>query len=453
MVSLVDVCAFVTFIEASSAMAVTNYFWQVTDAANIRFSNIWDLTNGDAFLHWMPDVGVVLERVTGGSVASDTGKLILGDISEYTPLWSLDTAYLRANDRKFIEYGTWANSAPTRYANPITFQADSYGGGVVTFGISQMISQDHAWYNVSISEVYMDYIARANHMNLWGHTPLKDVVTSVTLDYTMEDRLELWNSEGWVDEMYGQALRGEGALGLFGMAAMGPAILALGMSGAGEDIADYLGSGTQWADGGGGERYGNGLFDMFIEKMAVDYDGADWYDVDQYPATLDGTGKAIGAIGQQINMLNETMLIRPSLTETSDWDTQENPRFDLIMPGIHWATAPGSIARHQVVRGDEIHLELDWAGIDPSVETIYITARLALAGREFWVNRTVSSSTTHIDFDLKKLDNSDGTPIWFSDNRSLTTVPAVTLWAYREDPAMATDLVTRVRNLLYADIF
>jgi hypothetical protein len=152
-------------------------------------------------------------------------------------------------------------------------------------------------------------------------------------------------------------------------------------------------------------------------------------------------------------MLNETMLIRPSLTETSDWDTQENPRFDLVMPGIHWATAPGSIARHQVVRGDEVHLELDWAGLDPNVETIYITARLTLAGRDFWVNSTASSSTTHIDFDLKELDNSDGTPIWFSDNRSLTTVPAVTLWAYRENPTMATDLVTRVRNLLYADIF
>jgi hypothetical protein len=244
---------------STSSMAATNYYWQVVDSANVYPSNKEDVKHGGAFKHWMPDVGVVLERVSSGSVATDTGKLLLGDISEYAPIWSLDTEYLRSHDRKFIEYGTWANKAPTRYADPITFQADSYGGGVVTFGISQMISQDHAWYNVSISEVYMDYIARANHMNLWGHTPLKDVVTSVTLDYTMEDRLELWNSEGWVDEMYGQALRGEGALGLVGMAAMGPAMLALGMSGAGEGVADYLGSGTQWADGGS-ERYGNGLF-------------------------------------------------------------------------------------------------------------------------------------------------------------------------------------------------
>ncbi len=272
------------------------------------------------------------------------------------------------------------------------------------------------------------------------------VVTSVQLDYTMEDRLELWNQEGWVDELYGSTLRGDFGLGTLALflfqGPMAVNTIALGMSGVGADMADAM----------GGERYGNGNLDSFIDKMDVDYDGADWYSSDQYPAVNDATGKAVKPLSQTIDLMDTTLLIRPSLSETSDWDTQENPRFDLIMPGIHWATAPGSIARHQVVRGSNIHLDLDWTDLDPSVETIYINARLELKGRLFWVNRTIPRTTTYLDFDLKELDNSDGTPIWFS-NMSKVTVPSVTLWAYKEDPAELTDIASMVSNLLFADIF
>ncbi|MBD3159087.1 MAG: hypothetical protein GF309_09890, partial [Candidatus Lokiarchaeota archaeon] len=56
---------------------------------------------------WMPDVTVTLKRDSMGTVATDTGKMIFGDLEKYAPLWSIDSEELRASDRRFISYGTW----------------------------------------------------------------------------------------------------------------------------------------------------------------------------------------------------------------------------------------------------------------------------------------------------------------------------------------------------------
>ncbi len=52
-----------------------------------------------------------------------------------------------------------------------------------------------------MTEAYIDYLVRSYHMNMWGHTIVKDAVSFASLSYTQEDRLELLNSEGWVDEV------------------------------------------------------------------------------------------------------------------------------------------------------------------------------------------------------------------------------------------------------------
>jgi hypothetical protein len=40
-----------------------------------------------------------------------------------------------------------------------------------------------------------------------------------------------------------------------------------------------------------------------------------------------------------------------------------------------------------------------------------------------------------------------------SDNRSVATVPVVTVWVYRNQPSQASDLASTIRNLLYSDWF
>lgn len=46
-----------------------------------------------------------------------------------------------------------------------------------------------------------------------------------------------------------------------------------------------------------------------------------------------------------------------------------------------------------------------------------------------------------------------GVPLWVSDNRSLMTVPVIRIWAYRDNPATVSDLLSQIRNTLYTDIY
>ncbi|MGQ4913006.1 MAG: hypothetical protein ACP6KW_12625, partial [Candidatus Thorarchaeota archaeon] len=87
---------------------------------------------------------------------------------------------------------------------------------------------------------------------------------------------------------------------------------------------------------------------------------------------------------------------------------------------------------------------------------MYVTVQVQLAGVPYWINTTMYTDNTTLSIDLKRLtnrlDNETAVPLWISDNRTLTTVPVVTIFVYRQDPATCTDVVSSVRNLLYADI-
>ncbi len=445
---------------AASRMTAVGFYWQVRPYKDSYYTN--SRPSSLLFRHWMPQTTVTLQRTLLGSHATPTGSMIVGGLENYEPLWSIDTDYLRQNDRKFIEYGTWSAGPQSVFANPVSFQADSYGGGVITFGLSQMITQEHAWFNVSISEAYMDYLAKDYHMNLWGHTPLKNVVSAVNLDYSVEDRLELWNQEGYLDEAYGMAMKaprltaygGGGAYytpGTFS-SYTAPTNPYYSLASSAYDSSPFRPAGM---DDATWERLGNGQLDSFIEKTAVDYDGADWYSEDQYRANTAPDEPDWELVTDTIRMDTDTMLVRPSLSETSDWDS-DDPTFDLFAPGIEWAKADGTILRHQLLRGHTISLDLNWSGL-ASGTPVYVTVQVQLAGVPYWVNRTMTSDDTSLTIDLKQLTNrlrnETAVPLWISDNRTLTTVPVVTMWVYRDNPTNITDIVSTVRNLLYADIF
>jgi len=432
---------------ASSSLAAVGYYWQVrSPIADEQYPSTID--RNFMYQHWMPEATVTLQRANLGTQESPTGQMLFGDLSTYEPLWSIDTHYLDESNRRFIEYGTWSSGAPTGFANPVSFQADSYGSGVVTYGLSQMISQEHAWYNISISESYMDYISKVYHMNMWGHTRLDDVVESVSMDYSVEDRLELWNQEGSLDEAYGTLLKGT-----YGVV---------------NTIQDWLSPYQTSSNDAGAftptgydadvwNRLGNGKLDSFIEKTAVDYDGADWFVEGQYRDDTNPNANDWTVATDTIWMHNDTMLVRPSLMETSDWDS-DDPQFDLIAPGLEWAMADGTILRHQLLRGQKITLDLDWSGLDVGSE-VYVTIQIDLAGIPYWVNRTIvtSANSEPIIIDLGELTNrlsgETSVPIWFSNNQTMTTVPVISVWAYNQTPSTITDFVSMIRNLLYADVF
>ncbi|MHA1390066.1 MAG: hypothetical protein ACTSR9_16695 [Candidatus Thorarchaeota archaeon] len=155
-------------------------------------------------------------------------------------------------------------------------------------------------------------------------------------------------------------------------------------------------------------------------------------------------------------MTDESLTVRPTLSETSGWD-KDNPRFDLLAPGLNWATAPGSILRHQVVRGRNINIEIDWTDANLATGSeVFINAQVEVWGDSLWINQTLvvpSGNITVLTFDIGHLVNrpDDGMALWVSDNQTLSTPPSVTVWAYREDPSTLNDIVSVVRNLINAD--
>jgi len=153
-------------------------------------------------------------------------------------------------------------------------------------------------------------------------------------------------------------------------------------------------------------------------------------------------------------MNSEAIKVRPSLSETSDWD-EEAPRFEAFGGILH---PPGSIQRHQVIRGQSLSIKLDWvvALQDYTSTGIYANIRIATSkelGAQYWINRTVPSSEQTIDIDLDSLTNEQtGLPIWVSAEGEYVS-PVVTVILYAQDPNDCEDMAEHIRNLLYTDVF
>ncbi|MDF1538021.1 MAG: hypothetical protein P1Q69_03870 [Candidatus Thorarchaeota archaeon] len=443
----------------SAKMAATGYYWKVKDLGG-AYPTSYPGSGGtdDVYMAWMPDIDVTMKRTPMGLEPTPTGQMLLGDLDDYMPLWSVDLGYLDSIKRRYIEYGTWVQGAPGQYANPVTFQADSYGGGIVTFGISQMISREHVWANVSTSEAYMDFIARDNHLNLLGHMPDIDLISNMTLEYVMEDRLELYNSEGWLQEMQGSALRGEtkNLLGVVGMAT-NPLLMGLGLT---SWMANAVGlgeyaSGNMIANQVGGKSFGNGELDEFIEKTVPDYNGANWFPDNTY---VDDGEQVV----KTMDIETATMLIRPTVVEDSTWDS-DNPKFDLYTPGLDWLSAPGSVKRHQLIRGREISVTMNMDlvnGITGVGANVWVYSQLYFGGKmveDISVKPSNGIATLNynlndfVDGSYRDSEMGYGASMWTSDGEFATSVPAVRVWVFRDDPSTITNMVSHMKSILFAD--
>ncbi|MHA1288195.1 MAG: hypothetical protein ACTSPB_12400, partial [Candidatus Thorarchaeota archaeon] len=63
--------------------------------------------------------------------------------------------------------------------------------------------------------------------------------------------------------------------------------------------------------------------------MPEDYDGADWYPSNQYINNTERDSPEWELNWLNLDMTNQSLKVRPSLSETSGWD-KDNPRFDLL---------------------------------------------------------------------------------------------------------------------------
>jgi hypothetical protein len=480
-----------------SKYSVLPYYWQVfmpggncTSAASLN----------EMYKHWMPEVSVTLTRTAVGGEATEIGSMLYGDLSQYTPEWGVRVDYLESTGRRYLEYGTFKTSSSVRVSTPVSFQADAYGGGILSYGLSQKITRDHVFANCSITEAYVDYLVRANHMNMWGHTIVKKAVSYAALNYTMEDRLELLNSEGWVEECanggFQKALDGSlldtAIPGTSGQLTVGDTIactlnpvgFAVGKMMAAQQsnnelirLADQstesgaarnLGTDTYDTQSRGGihkdfydtARLGNGKMDTFIQEWKVDYNGANWYwdpnkDLrdetgHKYATWVDSSGLDWPST-QRLFLGNQSLKVRPSLSESSDLDP-DDPRFTVFV----FVKTPGTVLRHQVMRGKSVTIGLDWANALKDYTQLYAVVKVDTSkelAHPVWINGTIARSQGDIVVDLCKLVNEKtGMPLWVSEGGEFVS-PVITVWLYQKNPNDCIDIVEQVRNMVYADVF
>ncbi len=158
---------------------------------------------------------------------------------------------------------------------------------------------------------------------------------------------------------------------------------------------------------------------------------------------------------------NETMQVRPTVQEYSNWDDDSPKALLDSVPILNFFTSDAVILRHQMVRGETMTLELDWPEDISQDETVYTTILVQTAGGNYWTNFTMTPDNTTIELDLREIcewvepveteDTELGAPLWVSNNLSLHTVPALAVVVYREDPTNRMDSLSRLRNLLFAD--
>ncbi|OLS30820.1 MAG: hypothetical protein ThorAB25_07440 [Candidatus Thorarchaeota archaeon AB_25] len=276
----------------------------------------------------------------------------------------------------------------------------------------------------------MEYIGRASHMNVWGHSQASNVVSAVTLDYTVEDGVQLFNSEGWADEFGSNPFA---------------------------SLIDPMGSLRMSAFLRNGERAFNGELDTFVEQCQPDYDGADWYTrsstqypYGQYQQDLDPGDPGWAPVSGQLDMLTDTLQIRPSVTETTDMDS-DSPKHELWAPGLRGLTSPGTIARHQILRTQNVRITLDFTEVQHLSE-VHIHAFVEFAGLDTWVNKTIPTTQSYVDFNFRDLFDMD--PLLWVSNTSAQRAPSITLFVYQEAPdSIHDDIVSQVNNLVYADVF
>ncbi|MFO7837089.1 MAG: hypothetical protein R6V83_10550 [Candidatus Thorarchaeota archaeon] len=138
---------------------------------------------------------------------------------------------------------------------------------------------------------------------------------------------------------------------------------------------------------------------------------------------------------QTLHLHNDSMKVRPSVVETSDWD-RDDVRFSIWWTG-NQVKPPGSIRRHQVIRGKSVTIDLDWENALAGYNKVYASIKVKTSkelSQDFWINRTISSSEDKITVDLSRLTSDDtGLPLWVSHGSDYIS-PVILVRLYQENP-------------------
>ncbi|MFQ5885225.1 MAG: hypothetical protein ACE5IO_09020, partial [Thermoplasmata archaeon] len=179
-------------IDASTSQApiYLQYIWKH------RTDGSWTTSDGGG-LNWALHMPLQLTRNLDEVVPTDFGRMVLGDIEDYKPDYSFNTAELKNLGRKYIDYASRGGTYCS-FSSPITLQADQNGGGVMSYGLSSKITYDHLAANSSLVGPFMQIIAQYNHMNLWGAAPTREAISSASVSVIREDNFVAYGKSSWV---------------------------------------------------------------------------------------------------------------------------------------------------------------------------------------------------------------------------------------------------------------
>jgi hypothetical protein len=394
-----------------------SYYWLAIDHIGEVMTT---MPGANMYQHWMPDFSITANKTISAIEDTALGDMLYGDLEDwYEPAWSANTTALDEYDRRFIHYASLSSDTPTTYVSPLSFQADSEGGGVINYGLSCQIDIDFIISNSSIPSVLSEVLARSNSMNMWGHNQVDNPILDANLSYYFHDTLTIYRQEGMLEEFLQQITR----IPFMAVAAL-----------FGGELPDW---------------YANGICDTYAVPGMInvpDYDGPLWYPEGMYR----DDGKQEPYV-QIMNMFDEGVLLRPAVLETSGWDKISSPDDHFL----RWAI-PAPEIRGQVLRAQNITIGLDWVELDRS--SVYVEAMIQssdLDSEPVWKNVTIQQNND-LFIDLADISgDANGMNLWDSSPETIGekyfTSPVVLIFVYEAKPSDDDDIIRRVNNLLYSD--
>ncbi|MHA1389299.1 MAG: hypothetical protein ACTSR9_12770 [Candidatus Thorarchaeota archaeon] len=387
--------------STGSAALWMRYLWKVR-------AEDGTYTTGPDQTRWAAIAPIGIARTSTATLPTDIGRMLPAELDDFSPMYCLDTQKLQQQGRKYIDYAGYGNQYATM-ANPVTLQADDLGGGILSYGLSTLITVDHVVTNSSISGVFQQMVASNNFMNLWGASPKTDTVSDVRLGIKEYDELVVVGQQGWINE---------------------------------------------WSDG-------NGVLDTY-ERYGVDENGADWYSSpyvgerayhfsdtlelrqpSQELTTWDADGTRLAAELGFLENLFDHPLIRYPMVQA------EYIEFDLDMVDIQDELAAGDLYLRVELRIRDIPYVKEVtlsSGCDPTIR--FDLEELSPEVNTMGLPRAAASwaAEAQKQYENRILYNSRDPEIEVSSPLLITTI-------YRDDPATlaAGDTLAHVNNLVYFD--
>jgi hypothetical protein len=339
--------------DSPGGSPLPQYEMQITSNKKCYIGYIWKYRDGgDQVCYadtdkWTVDSTLGIRRSATQTYPSDIGQMLPIDLDNFQPLCAIDSNKLKSLDRKFIDYAGYGDEY-TSLANPITFQADSYGGGIVSYGISTSIGPEHVMSNSSISGVVMQMIASHNCMNLWSIASSKQSVVNVSMGVKRWDKLDVILQEGLTEE---------------------------------------------WNDN-------SGSFDTWVAASYEDYNGADWYTTEQYPGTPEN---------MEVTFFNQTLKLRQPSQEMTSWDN-EMKGFDVLeYPAIRYPQIAARYVEFDINTTDLDFDTYDKYYLEVQLTFRSSNMKAGYTPPVIWKNLTIDENTKSVRFELQEFSEIEET--------------------------------------------